>query len=192
MKNMEKELERKCVVTGEIKPAEELLRFVKTPDSRLVPDFNKKLDGRGLYVSNSNTLLKKALDKNLFIKSIHLFLKIPADFLEQVEHLLYQRGLDWINLARKAGALVTGFEKVKANIEKQKVAFVIEATDAADDSSHKIEVAAQNIEVLKVYNSADLDAALNKENTVYVAVLKNNIAKEVCRNIKRYQTFLEN
>ncbi|MEE6208018.1 MAG: YlxR family protein, partial [Alphaproteobacteria bacterium] len=52
---MEKELQRKCVATGEIKSQDELLRFVKTPDSRLVPDFNKKLEGRGLYVSNSKT-----------------------------------------------------------------------------------------------------------------------------------------
>ncbi len=189
---MEKELQRKCVATGQIKSQDELLRFVKTPDSRLVPDFNKKLEGRGLYVSNSKTTLKAALDKNLFIKSIHVFLKIPEDFLDQVEHLLYQRGLDALNLARKAGALVTGFEKVKTNILKNKVAFVIEAADSADDSSHKIASIAKNLETLKVYNSQDLDVAFNKESTVYVAVLKSNIADMVYKNIKRYQTFLEN
>jgi len=189
---MEKETSRKCVATGRIKPTGELLRFVKTPDSRLVPDFNKKLEGRGLYVSNSKTLLEHALQKNLFIKSIHLFLKIPDDFLTQVEHLLHQRGLDALNLARKAGALVTGFEKVKINIEKNKVAFIIEATDAARDSSRKIEAVAQKIETLKIYSTDDLDRAFNKENTVYVAVLKSDIATMVYYNVKRYKTFLEN
>ena len=96
---MEKETDRKCIATGQIKPKDELLRFVKTPDNRLVPDFNKKLEGRGLYVSNSKKALKTALDKNLFIKSIHLHLKIEDNFLTMVEQLLYKRGLDSINLA---------------------------------------------------------------------------------------------
>lgn len=189
---MEKETSRKCVATGEVKNTSELLRFVKTPDSRLVPDFNKKLEGRGLYVSNSKTALKHALEKNLFIKSIHLFLKIPEDFLTQVEHLLYQRGLNALNLARKAGALVSGFEKVKTNIEKNKVAFIIEATDAALDSSRKIEASSSNLETIKIYSSQDLETALNKENTIYLAILKSDISKMVYENIKKYQTFLEN
>lgn len=188
---MEKELTRKCVATGQIKPTDELLRFVKTPDSRLVPDFNKKLSGRGLYVSNSKTLLKKALEKNLFIKSIHLFLKISEDFEQNVEHLLHQKGLDWLNLARKAGAVVAGFEKVKAHILKNKVAFVVEATDAADDGSRKMAALLKNLEVLKVYSSQDLSAAMRKGNAVYVAVLKSDVAKATYQNIKRYQTFIQ-
>lgn len=188
---MEKETNRKCIVTGQVKSKDELLRFVKTPDSRLVPDFNKKLEGRGLYVSNSKKALKTALDKNLFIKSIHLHLKIEDNFLTMVEQLLYKRGLDSINLARKAGALVTGFEKVKEKILKNKVAFLIEAKDASQDGTNKIKAISENIEVINVYNTQDLDTAMNKINTVHVAVLKSDIAKMVYENLKRYQTFLD-
>ncbi len=188
---MEKETNRKCIATGQIKPKTELLRFVKTPDSRLVPDFNKKLEGRGLYVSISKKALKTALDKNLFIKSIHLHLKIEDDFLNMVEHLLYKRGLDSINLARKAGALVTGFEKVKDKILKNKVAFLIEAQDASQDGMQKIEAISKGLEIINVYNTQDLDMAMDKVNTVHVAVLKSDIAKMVYENLKRYQTFLD-
>ncbi len=188
---MEKETDRKCIATGQIKPKDELLRFVKTPDNRLVPDFNKKLEGRGLYVSNSKKALKTALDKNLFIKSIHLHLKIEDNFLTMVEQLLYKRGLDSINLARKAGALVTGFEKVKEKILKNKVAFLIEANNAGQDGVQKIRAISGNLEVIKCYNVEDLDTAMNKVNTVHVAVLKSDIAKMVYENLKRYQTFLD-
>lgn len=184
--------QRKCIVTGEVKPTSELLRFVLTPDNTLVPDFDKKLDGRGLYVCVSKKLLQKALAKKMFTKALHASLKISEDLEKQTQHLLYRKGLEWVNLARKAGALVTGFEKVKANILKHKAAFVIEGTDASDDISRKIENADDYIEVLKVYNSEDLSAALNTENTVYIAVLKSDIAPKVYANIKRYQTFLEN
>ena len=188
---MEKETNRKCIVTGQIKPKDELLRFVKTPDSRLVPDFNNKLDGRGLYVSISKKALQKALEKNLFIKSIHLHLKIEENFLTIVEQLLYKRGLDSINLARKAGALVTGFEKVKEKILKNKAEFLIEAQDASQDGTQKIKAISKNLDIINAYKTSDLDIALNKENTVHVAVLKSDIAKMVYKNLKRYQTFLD-
>lgn len=188
---MEKETERKCVATGKVKPKAELLRFVKTPDSRLVPDFNKKIPGRGLYVSNSRRALQHALSKNLFIKSIHLHLKIQEGFVDMVEHLLYQKGLDALNLARKAGVLVTGFEKVKEKIVKNKVAFLIEASDAGQDGAEKMASAAKDLEILKVYQTNDLDVALNKVNTVHVAVLKSDIAHMVYENLKKYQTFMD-
>lgn len=187
----DKETERKCIATGVVKPKGELLRFVKTPDSRLVPDFNGKLEGRGLYVSNSRKALKSALAKNLFIKSIHQHLKIQSDFLQMVENLLYQKGLDAINLARKAGALVSGFEKVKESILKNKVAFLIEAVDAGQDGADKMSAVAKDLEILKVYKVADLDAALNKDNTVHIAVLKSDIARMVYENLKKYQTFMD-
>lgn len=192
MTNEQTKNQRKCIVTGEVKPLTELLRFTLTPDNALVPDFDKRLDGRGLYVCVSKKLLQKALEKRMFAKSVHKGLKISNDLEKQTEHLLYRKGLDWVNLARKAGALAAGFEKVKANILKHKVAFVIEGADASDDISQKIETADNQVEVFKVYNSEDLSAAIKTENTVYIAILKSDIAAKVYENIKRYQTFLEN
>ena len=189
---MDNKTERKCVLTGEVKETSMLLRFVKTPDSRLVPDFDKKLGGRGLYVSNGKRFLQEALRKNLFIKSIHLFLKIPEDFLEIVTNLLYQKGLNSMNLARKAGALLTGFEKVKEAVKHGKVSFLIEASDAAEDSRNKMDAVKGDLEVLRVYSADELSNAFGKENTVYIAVLKSGISNMVYQNVKRYQTFLEN
>ena len=183
---------RKCVVTGSVKPLSELLRFVVTPDNMLVPDFDKKLDGRGLYVCVSNKLLKKALEKKLFTKSARVCLKISQDFEKQTRHLLYQKGLNWVNLARKAGALAVGFEKVKASILKHQAAFVIRAADAADDGAKKLKAVVDDVQVFDMYNSDDLSTALKTENTVYIAVLKGDISSKVYENIKRYQTFLEN
>jgi len=188
---MQTKTERKCIATGVVKPVEELLRFTITPDNTLVPDFDKKIDGRGLYVCVSSKLLKKALNKKLFSKSARICLKASSDLDKQTEQLLYQKGLSWVNLARKAGALVAGFEKVKANILKHKVAFIIEATDASDESSSKLKADIEDMKILKVYTSQELSEALNTENTVYIAILKSDIAQKVYDNIKRYQTFLE-
>ena len=179
----QEETERKCIATGVVQPKEELLRFVVTEDSRLLPDFNKKIPGRGLYVSNSRQALAKALKGNLFVKAVHRSLKI--------EKLLYKKGLDSLNLAVKAGALVSGFEKVKDKLEKGQVAFIIQAQDAAPDGCRKLEKQAEGLEVLRPYLSADLDAALDRVSTVHLAVLKGPMQKMVYDNIKKYQDFLD-
>lgn len=188
---MEQETTRKCIVNGKAQPKEQLLRFAVTDDNQLIPDFNKKIPGRGLYVSNSRQILQKAITQNLFIKSAKRQLNIPEDFLALVENLLYKRGLNAINLARKAGALVTGFEKVKDKVLKNKAAFLIEANNAGQDGREKIAALLKNIEVFDMYHIDDLDKALDKVNTVHVAVMKGDVAEMVYTNLKRYQTFLD-
>ena len=69
---MVKELEtRKCVISGEVLNKEYLLRFVTLKDGTMLPDFNKKIDGRGFYVSNSKKLLLSLVEKHPFNKILH-------------------------------------------------------------------------------------------------------------------------
>ena len=42
--------DRKCILTGEVKSKDELLRFTLISGGRVIPDFKKKLPGRGIYV----------------------------------------------------------------------------------------------------------------------------------------------
>ena len=54
---------RTCILTGEEKAQEDLLRFTLTPDRQVIPDFNKKLPGKGFYLSNSKKVLSEAIAK---------------------------------------------------------------------------------------------------------------------------------
>ena len=65
---MAKETARKCIVTGQISEKENLLRFTVTPDGQLVPDFKKKLPGKGVYVVNRKTALQEAIQKGCLRK----------------------------------------------------------------------------------------------------------------------------
>jgi hypothetical protein len=188
---MAKELEiRKCVLSGKVLDKDELLRFVVLDDGRMLPDFNKQIDGRGFYISNSKTLLDSLTAKNPLGKVLHKKVDVPADLSQTVENVLCKKGIDAINLARKAGGLVLGFEKVKDTISKGKAAFVIEAVDAGADGKQKIAAMAKNLEKFTLYDTETLDKALGRENTVYLVVKKCEIAKMVKTALKRYQTFL--
>ena len=132
---MSKELEtRKGVLTGQILPKSELLRFIVMKNGQMLPDFNKKLGGKGVYLSNSKKLLEELIaKKNPLNKILHQNVVISPELPQMVEQILFKRGLEAVNLARKAGDLVLGFEKAKESIVKGKAAFVIEASDAGED-----------------------------------------------------------
>lgn len=183
------EEERKCIVCGEALPREELLRFTLTPDNMVVPDFKKRLPGRGIWVKNSKTVLEKAVAKNLFSKVCKKNVKTDA-LVETVENLLRKKGLETISLARKAGILVTGFEKVAETIKKGKAAFLLEAKDAGSDGHGKIVALAKDLEVFRSYRIEELDKALDKVNTVHVAFLKSKMAQTVYDEFEKFENFL--
>lgn len=188
---MKQEEERKCIVEGAVKDKEELLRFTITPDNQVIPDFKKKLPGRGIFVSNSKKALTTAVDKNLFSKSVKKNVKANKELVDIVENILRKKGLDSISLARKAGVLITGFEKVKEALKKSKVAFVLEAKDAGNDGREKMSFFARDVEVFVLYDIEELDKALDKVNTVHVAFLKSEMSKMVHNEFKKFQTFLD-
>ena len=189
---MSKETTRKCIVTGQIIDKEQLLRFTILPDNTVVPDFKKKLPGKGLYTINSHTALLKAINNNLFAKASKTNAKALPSLMEQVENILQKQALDIISLSRKAGILISGMDKVKEAIKKGNVAFLHEATDAGEDGHNKILTIAKNIEIFNLFKIEELDKELAKENTVHLAFAKSSMAQTVRETFVRLTSFLNN
>ncbi len=59
---------RMCAVTREVRPIDELIRFVLDGNGRVVPDVKRKLPGRGLWVSASRKTVAAAVKRSLFAK----------------------------------------------------------------------------------------------------------------------------
>ena len=187
---MKEDKERRDIVSGKVMEVCDLLRFTVTPDNELIPDFKKRLPGKGVYVACSRSSLKMALEKKLFAKTCKKNVKLSQDLLEMVENLLRKKGLEDICLAKKAGNLLTGFEKVAEALKKDKVAFLLEAKDAGEDGHDKLLSLAKNMEVFMLYEVEELDKALDRVNTVHVAFLKNDMAKMVYNDLKKLDKFL--
>ena len=189
---MKQETTRKCIVTGEILSKESLLRFVALDNNLIVPDFKKKLPGKGIYVKNAKTLLQKAINNNLFGKPLKKSVKATNELVSQVENLLFKQALNSISLARKAGVMISGMDKVKEAIKKNNIAFLLEAQDAGTDGHNKIMSLAQNIEVFNLFKIEELDKELAKTNTVHLAFIKSTMANSVRETFVRLTTFLNN
>jgi hypothetical protein len=184
-------VERKCIYEGVVKPISEMLRFVEL-NNALLPDFNKKLPAKGMYITCNRFMLEKAIEKKLFHKVSRHNLRISEDFVDNVEMLIKQKALNSINLARKSGGVICGFEKVKEAVKKNSVKFIIEATDAGRDGKEKVAFFAKSIEIFNLFSIDELDVALNKENTVHVGVLKNSMSDTLYQDLKKYQNFIVN
>ena len=110
--------ERMCAVSREVKPVEELIRFVVGPDGSVVPDVKRNLPGRGLWV----TATREAVDQAVAAKSVRQGLQarrqtsMPSS-AQTTDRLLERAALDSLSIAGKAGEVVTGFTKVEAAIE---------------------------------------------------------------------------
>lgn len=60
---------RMCTGCREMKPKNELIRVVKTPDNEILLDITGKQNGRGAYICKSAECLKKAQKANALARA---------------------------------------------------------------------------------------------------------------------------
>ena len=73
---------RSCVVTNERLPKQELLRIVKTPEGKVLPDLTGKLNGRGAYIKKDEETLDKAIKSKALER--HVECKIEDNIYEEI------------------------------------------------------------------------------------------------------------
>lgn len=185
--------ERRDIVSGEVMDEARLVRFVAGPDGTVVPDLARKLPGRGLWVAADRASVEAAAKKNLFSRAAKAKLTAPADLADQVERLLTKRVLDGLGLARRAGELTSGFEKVMAALRANKVAWLIEAGDGAEDGRRKLLSLARHLDpkpgLIGVFSSAELGLALGAENVIHSAFLAGRGADRWAQDARRLAAF---
>lgn len=132
------EIDRRCALTHAVKPAAELIRFVVGPDGVLVPDTDARAEGRGVWVSLGASQVAAAVKKKAFARSLKAPVVVPDDLAALTRQRLEQRLLAALQMARKAGQLLTGATKVKAALESGAAIALLTATDAAADGRAKM------------------------------------------------------
>lgn len=186
--------ERRCVVSGEVLPDAQLMRFAADPDGNVVPDVAATLPGRGMWVRAERGAIQTAVAKNLFSKSAKAALKADADLAARVERLLVQRMLSDLGLARRAGQAVFGFDNVlRALDEKVPPALLVEASDGAADGRRKLAGSAYarglKIHTIEALTSTELSLALGRENVIHAALKPGRLAERLIFDAGRLRGF---
>jgi predicted RNA-binding protein YlxR (DUF448 family) len=170
-----------------------LVRFVAAPDGQIAPDVARKLPGRGLWVAADRSSVDLAVKKTLFARAARAKVSAPGDLADQVARLLHRRLLAGLGLARKAGDLTSGFERVLAAISSGKTAFLVEAEDGAADGRRKLLAAGRRClkppRLIGLFSSDELGLALGGETVIHTAFLAGRGADRWTDDVERMSGF---
>jgi predicted RNA-binding protein YlxR (DUF448 family) len=184
---------RMCAVTREVRPIDELIRFVVSPEGAVVADLKRKLPGRGLWISASGRAVAEAVRRNQFSKGFRREVRAAPTLAADTEKLLVRGAIEALAMAAKAGQVVAGFGKVEDALRqrpvqdpvkgtaKGQVLALIHASDGAADGIRKLDAAAKQnsgindesnqIPVVTALTSEQLDLALGRSNVIHAALL---------------------
>lgn len=171
--------ERRCIATGAAKDTSEMIRFVIGPEDRVVPDLARKLPGRGLWLTATRDAVELAVKKRRFNHAARRPVQVDDDLADRLEALLARRCIDGLGLARRAGDMVAGYEKVRAVLAGGSAGCLITARDASADGRDKLRRQAGAtpgaIPFVDALTVAELSLAIGRENVVHAALTRGKL-----------------
>jgi uncharacterized protein len=182
---------RMCAVTRAVRPIDELIRFVVSPQGEVIPDLKRKLPGRGLWVSASAQAVAEAVRRNQFSKGFKRDVRAAPSLAADTEKLLVRGAIEALAMAAKAGQVISGFGKVEDALRQRQaqaqIGALIHASDGAADGIRKLDaVVRQNagindesnrFPVVTALTSEQLDLALGRSNVIHAALLAGPASK---------------
>jgi predicted RNA-binding protein YlxR (DUF448 family) len=179
-----------CILTRQVKDEAELLRFVRSPDGLAVPDVNRKLPGRGVWLSLSRVGLLEAMRKKAFSRGFATETAVSPDLPDLVSRLLRDQAVSLLSLARKAGEAVAGFGKVEDMIASGRAGLVLHAREAAPDGCRKLDrLAGPETARIQFFEMRELDLAFGRSNVVHAAVAKGALAGKLSAALRRNEMY---
>ena len=191
---------RMCAVRREVRPNDELIRFVVSPQGEVIPDLKRKLPGRGLWISASRRTVAEAVRRNQFSKGFKRQVRAAATLPADTEVLLVRSCTEALAMCAKAGQVVAGFSKVEGALGHGQTAALIHASDGAADGIRKLDAIAGHrsvnlgesgdFPIVTVLTSEQLDLALGRSNVIHAALLAGPASRTFlsrCQILVRYR-----
>ena len=178
---------RMCAVTREVRPIDELIRFVVAPSGEVMADLKRKLPGRGLWVSASHQAVAEAVRRHQFSKGFKRDVRVASTLAADTEALLVRSVVEALAMAAKAGQVISGFSKVEDALRQRQAEVLIHASDGAADGIRKLDAVVRQkagindesnqFPVVTALTSEQLDLALGRSNVIHAALLAGPASK---------------
>ncbi len=183
--------ERSCIACRKKLPAQDLLRFVCSPDAELLVDYRHKLPGRGAYTCCSAVCYSRALEINAFARALKCSCNATSDhvILRQLQAQILYKIASLIGMARKSGAAVSGQQAISIALRRSSyVAWVLVADDMSAAGAEKLlrQLDARDIKVLRGLDKETLTQALGGGERSAVLLWKGSLAQALERELQRY------
>lgn len=188
---------RTCAFTRAELPDEELLRFVAGPAGELVPDIDRKLPGRGVWLTLDRNVVEQAAKSNCFARGLKCKVSVPDELPNLIDRLLLQKVVSVLALANKAGLLATGFGKVDRLLSSGAVSVLISGQDAADDGRAKLERKFRAVQKdcglpaphVTILTSDEIGLAIGRSGVVHAALTSGGLTDRFLREARRIRCY---
>ncbi|MEJ6594472.1 DUF448 domain-containing protein [Parasphingorhabdus sp.] len=195
---------RKCILTGESLPQDQLIRLAMGPDGQIAPDVRAKAPGRGAWIGVDRAALEAAQAKGQLKGALARAFKtgqldIPDNLPDQLESALERSTLDRLGLEARGGTLLTGSEKIETAARQDDLTMLLHASDAGRDGCAKLDQAwrvgsdreGQNIRGLILpVDRQGLSVALGRQNVVHIGITDKRAAGRISHSLKRWLHFI--
>src|SRR5437667_8438457 len=84
---------RMCAVSREVRPIDELIRFVVAPSGEVIADLKRKLPGRGLWIAASRRAVAEAVRRHQFGRGFKRDVRVAPTLATDTEGLLVGCGV---------------------------------------------------------------------------------------------------
>jgi uncharacterized protein len=182
---------RRCILSRQDFASETLIRFVVGPDNHIVPDLAERLPGRGLWLSAEKNAIEQAQVSKSFAKAAHAAVIVDADLAMQVADLLAARALNFLGLALRSGAVVMGYEKVRADLKAGRAAILVQANDGAPHTRARMRAVASGMPAVELFSRGELSQALGRADTVHAVLHASRLSGQFLCESSRLAGFRE-
>jgi uncharacterized protein len=183
--NAKDDPERRCIVSGERQPQVGLVRFVVGPEGQVVPDVLNRLPGRGMYVEAVVASIDKAAKKGLFARAAKAPVNVPDGLSDLVAAQVTRRVIDLLSMARKAGDAVTGYEKVKDWLMKDKAVVLMQASDGSERGKTKLRPPGDAASFIGCLTAGEMGLAFGRERAIHAALAAGGLTSRVVEEAAR-------
>ena len=167
-----------------------MIRFVAVASGEVVPDLERKLPGRGVWVTARRALVEEATRRGAFARGLKAKVKPPAGLPGMIEALLERSALDALSRAAKAGLVMREPAKV-ACPDGQVVALLLPRDSVTD---HDLEPSAgrdsgDRVEIIDAFTTAQLGLALGRPNVVNAALVTGRASETFLERWRILESF---
>jgi uncharacterized protein len=195
--------ERRCILTGTHDARAALIRLAISPDGMVLPDIMARAPGRGTWIGVARPELEFALAKGKLKGALArgfrgAALIISAELPQLIDDAFRRTALAQLGMAAKAGALLTGADRVDGAARGGQVRLLLHASDAAEDGRRKrdqswrvgedAEGSGQAGLILPIDRS-ELALALGRDNVVHLAIIDPGWADRIGNILTRWHRY---
>ena len=168
----------------------DFIKFSLSPDNKLVPDLHGNLPGKSVWAPAKKELIKYIQEREDVKEHFGVSQIFTNDLAFLVKKILRKKILNNISLAKKAGYLAIGLDKIKTQLIEKKHCLIVVAMGAKSLKNYSF-FSSNTISCFEnLLYQRDLEKSTGKINVKYVGILSKNFKKTIQVDLNKLKGFM--